>query len=206
MPPVPSKGAEAKCVGRSVRASRQVRRSADVVPTLSPEGRGVKRMKPLLPQPGGFEGFVSVGVHLYSRDEAVPKRPDPSEAHLHLRAAVLSLPTVADDCDQLIPGIEDLLDIERPVFEALDPLCEPLIDFLDPDEGPRNDCASKRRRVPDDVGVDCLGQDLFSPLDVFEDTPEQVEILLRHRLRSISLAWRTAFWRAQSQSERMADP
>jgi hypothetical protein len=61
----------------------------------------------LLPQPGGFEGFFSVGVHLHSRSEAVPKRPDLRETHLHLRPAVLTLPMLAGDCDHLIPGVEE---------------------------------------------------------------------------------------------------
>src|SRR3989442_10839598 len=46
-------GAEAGCVGESVRARQQwaIRRCGA---TLSPEARGVKSMKRLLPQPGAF--------------------------------------------------------------------------------------------------------------------------------------------------------
>jgi hypothetical protein len=46
---------------------------------------------------------------------------------------VLTRPTLADNCDHLISGVEDLLDIERPVFEAVEPLREPGVGFFDPD-------------------------------------------------------------------------
>jgi hypothetical protein len=98
---------------------------------------------------------------------------------------VLGCPTLADDCDHLVPGVEDLLDLNRPVLEAVEPICQPLVGFIDPDEGPRTYCASKRRRVPDEIGMGHLGQELSGPLDVFVATPEQLEILPRHRRFSI---------------------
>jgi hypothetical protein len=93
---------------------------------------------------------------------------------------------LADDRDHLILGVEDLLHIDRPVFEAFDPLREPLVGFIEPHAPLRIDSSPKRRRVPDEVGMADLRQQLPGSCDVLEATPEQVEVLLRHRPPSIS--------------------
>jgi hypothetical protein len=112
--------------------------------------RGRPGVSELLPQPGGVEGLGSVEVHLHSRYEAIPKRPDLCETHLHLWAAAPGFRMLADQCDHLIRGVEDLLDIERPVLEGFGPLRQPPMGFIDPDallqiQAPH---ARKRGRVP----------------------------------------------------------
>jgi hypothetical protein len=92
---------------------------------------------------------------------------------------------LADDRDHLIVGVEDLLHIDRPVLEAFDPLREPLVGFIEPDARLRIDSAPKRGRVPDEVGMSDFRQQLSGSCDVLEATPEQVEVLLRHRPLSI---------------------
>jgi hypothetical protein len=44
---------------------------------------------------------------------------------------------LADECDHLIPGVEDLLDIDRPVLEGFGPLRQPPVGFIDPDAMPQ---------------------------------------------------------------------
>jgi hypothetical protein len=83
----------------------------------------------LLRQPGGFEGLGPVGIHLHSGDQAVAKGPELGDAHLQLGAAVLGLRVLAGNGDHPIPGVEDLFELERPVFEALEPVREPLVGF-----------------------------------------------------------------------------
>lgn len=46
--------------------------------------------------------------------------------------------------------------------------------------------ASKRRHVPDELGVEQLALQLSSPRGVVVGSPEPLHVLLRHRLRSIS--------------------
>jgi hypothetical protein len=127
--------------------------SADRVAPMEPAtlgffGRGGR----LLRQPGGFEGFVSVGVHLHSRDEPIPKRPDLCETHLHHRAAAPRVGVLADNCDDLIVSVDCLLHVERPVLEAFEPLREPPVGFVDADTRLPLHSAPKRARVPDEVG------------------------------------------------------
>jgi hypothetical protein len=65
----------------------------------------------------------------------------PHDIHVLLRHRLLPQPGVFEGfvpvgVHHLIPDVEDLLDIERPVFEAPDPLCEPLVDSSTPTKFP----------------------------------------------------------------------
>jgi hypothetical protein len=87
---------------------------------------------------------------------------------------------LADEGHRLISGVDDLLDLDGPVVEAVQPFCEPSVGFIDPDAGLRLHSAAKRGRVPDEVGMDCFRQNLSGPLDVLVGAPEQIDVLLRH--------------------------
>src|SRR5262245_8004014 len=134
------------------------------------------------PQSGGFEGLGSVQVHLHSRYEAIAERPDLCEAHLQLWAALLCSRTLADERDHLMPAVEDLLDIERPVLERSGPLRQPPVRLSESDASLQIQTrARKRSRIPDEVWLDRVWRQLSSADDVLEAAPEQIEVLLRRR-------------------------
>jgi hypothetical protein len=72
------------------RESMTVRRCGA---SLSPKASGVKPMKPLLPQPGGFEGLIPIRVGSEPGDQTVAEVGEPSGPRVNGRATVTSLAT-----------------------------------------------------------------------------------------------------------------
>jgi hypothetical protein len=141
-------------------------------------------MKPLLPQPGGFEGGGLVREKLPADDLSSVKRPDLREIVLKGNAAAFSATLFVDDEDDARSGIDELLRIEA----ILIPGTPVVPGALDHRIAPNHDLGKINEahiaHVPDDVLVKQRPERLY----VLKSTSNQLDVLLRHRLRSISRA------------------
>src|SRR6476660_937656 len=154
--------------------------------TLSPEAQRVKSMKPLLPQPGGFEGLLRARVHLHPDSLSVLDRPNHAEPHLDGNPGGLRAPPLVNDGDDPLSGVDVVLDRELQVIPCLGPVgVEPPCAF-DPGVGLLLGPATEGRHVPDEVRVRVLGEEFTGRHEVLEAAPQSLHVLLRHRLRSIS--------------------
>ena len=86
----------------------------------------------LLAQPGGFEGFGHVRVHLHPDRLSVPERPHLSEAHVDGDSRGLRTPPLVDDDDDALPGVDEVLGLKLPTFPRIRPLGEELVRTLGP--------------------------------------------------------------------------
>jgi hypothetical protein len=74
----------------------------------------------LLPQPGGFEGSVPVGVGREANDLAIAKRRDVKEAVPDLGTAPFHPPAILDGGDDpVLVGVKHLNNLDMEIFERL---------------------------------------------------------------------------------------
>src|SRR5829696_3734694 len=73
----------------------------------------------LLPQPGGFEGFLPVEESLSANDLAVAEGPELEKLYVDLRAARLASPTEVDDCEHAVLCLDQLLQLRVRFIEVL---------------------------------------------------------------------------------------
>src|SRR3954452_16554374 len=138
----------------------------------------------LLRQPGGLEGVVAVGVDLGARDRAGFEVEDRSSLLFDGSPARLACTTLPPEENHLVTGIDQPIGFEPVIVEVLGK----------PQNG-RHDTFSAvigthfgRPVKPDHVlGVVGEGSISFALLGRFEAGTDNLDVLLRHRPRSISL-------------------
>ena len=160
----------------------------------APKKRGawdVPRRHVLLPQPGGFEGFASGPEYLYARDSRAAEAVD-TEGVAFGRGAARSAKSVnaASGQDPWV-GVQELKQVGAGVIESLLGGGEMSPDLLDPVMHRRT--GKLRLIVPLDIWIEelsreipCLFTDPGSPVPESEQATDQLDVLLRHRPRSIS--------------------
>jgi hypothetical protein len=156
----------------------------------------------LLPQPGGFEGFVSGREPDHLHDLALAERPDPGRAVLKLDPAYPPASTDAENRDDLFPSVDQLVAAEVHLLPTGVQVQHPT-----PDAGHAVVTATSHEGPPyiaGDVELDIWMPERadrgIRPLKGVEHPPDNLDVLLRHRPLSIPLDLGSA------SGERRAEP
>jgi hypothetical protein len=141
----------------------------------------------LLPQPGGFEGSCGVLVFFVSDNPPITDRVDDTASVLNPGIAAFELASLPHHrYDRLVPRIYELGKLDLVLIPRIDPLLQYHDYFL----GSANHPAF--RACPGNVVFDLWISQLDEAFVVAFDkggerSPHNFDVLLRHRLRSISL-------------------
>src|SRR5215208_6925179 len=144
-------------------------------------------MMALLPQPGGFEGLVLVVVLADANDHPVADREQLVVGRANLGAASCAAPDLSRLHQHLIvTAVEDPIDLVSVVTETIEPLLQPLPDAL---------ATAIRRSIFRCAPFDIWMAERHRPRHRCQQVrlargdlipaPRYLDVLLRHRLRSI---------------------
>jgi hypothetical protein len=92
-------------------------------------------LKPLLPQPGGFEGSLAAREHLESNRFAITHRPEVGWSYVNLEAATASAPGQLEEDDDMIVSLEVSVGLGSKLLEGFEVGLEELPQTLVPVEG-----------------------------------------------------------------------
>src|SRR5436190_22359304 len=149
----------------------------------------------LLPQPGGFEGFGPLFVGDHPDGLVIAIGPHRCDVVVDLYSAAAATPPRVDEDDDVAAGrLDELLGFEAEFLEGSLQLSQDIAECI----GPMEDTG----RVDDggglmqlEVGGEVIEDDLTGPVERLEGRADSVDVLLRHRQRSISALTRTWDWR-----------
>src|SRR5215210_7944000 len=145
-----------------------------------PAGSGVG-VSVFLGQPGGFEGLLAIVEHLHLSDLASGEPPDREVGALHRHAAATSNLALADDRQNPVASVDQLLDFEVDLAKGGEEFAPALphtlvssVDRLEP-----HSLAAPVRDIPDDVlGVDLERGHDVTPGDRVVDPLHDLHVLL----------------------------
>src|SRR5215218_9683135 len=142
-------------------------------------------MTTLLPQTGGFEGFLPRLVQTEADHLRFPQVADAEEVALDSHPATPARPALAKHENHRIPRIDVLAGRNLVVRPRLKPVTkEPLDSLVAVVDARRWQLA--RGRVPDHVGIEVLAPRLaITRLESAHHPLDDLHVLLRHRPRSI---------------------
>jgi hypothetical protein len=165
--------------GRAAEASDE----ADGAPALAS-----KRRRSLLPEPCGFEGFGLGEKHLPATDPPVLNAEDAPELDRYLRAAHLSATALIKAGDDVRACVDQPAKLDLPVVPVAGPIRYRLNQSVVAYE---TASVGQGRRLGDQ---DTLGDKLehrrkITRLKSFVYSPNDFDVLLRHRPPSIAVPW-----------------
>jgi hypothetical protein len=141
----------------------------------------------LLPPPHGFEGLLPIDVERHAHDFPVADGPDLPVVLFDRSAAGLAAPSLVDMRHNRISRVDRLAELDAPFVERADPAAEELSNVRR--SAPVRSCRIgkfDRPRLPLHVVVEAFEEDVRVVRSLVEDALDQLHILPRHRLPSIS--------------------